>query len=129
MHHCRAHTPPPDSWIVVMIGLLFIEMTVGSNRRTHRRAARRWPPMNASARCLLQAGQLLEQLPPWTLSRHKPLHALAGEDLTRVDVALRIDGDHVKPEKLAAGFAHAAQLADDLAVLAVQEPDVIVREI
>ena len=37
---------------------------------------------------LLQAGQLLEQLSPWTVGRHEPLHALAGEDLTRVDVAL-----------------------------------------
>ena len=72
---------------------------------------------------------MLEQLPPRTVGRHEPLHALAGEDLTRVDGALRIDGDHVKPVKLAAAITHAAHLTDDLAVLAVQEPDVIVREI
>src|SRR5439155_498344 len=77
----------------------------------------------------LQGGQLLEQLPLRTLGGHKPLDALAGEDLTGVDVALRIDGDHVKPEPLAAVFAHAAHLSDDPAVLPIQKPEVIVREI
>jgi len=42
---------------------------------------------------------------------------------------LEINGDHMKPEELSAVLAHAAQRAHDFAVLAVQEPDVVVRQI
>src|SRR5687767_3721983 len=79
-------------------------------------------------RGLLQARQLIEQLTPRTLGGHEPLHPLAGEDFTCVNVAPRIGGDHVQSEELAAGLAHAAESADDLAVLAVQEPDRVVLD-
>src|SRR5439155_3368722 len=35
-------------------------------------------------------------IPVPLLERDEPLHALAGEHLTRVDVALRVDGNHVQ---------------------------------
>ena len=44
-------------------------------------------------------------------------------------IAFRIDGDHVQTEELAAVFAHAAHLADDFAVFAVKEPDVVIGQI
>src|SRR5882762_1218030 len=40
-----------------------------------------------------------------------------------------VDGDHVQAEPLSSVFAHAAHLAHDLAILAIQEPDVVVREV
>jgi hypothetical protein len=58
---------------------------------------------------------------------HEPLHALAAEDFPRVDVALGVDRNHMQPVELACIFAHAAQLAHDLAIFAIQEPDVVVR--
>src|SRR5690242_7282008 len=64
-----------------------------------------------------------------SLNRHEPLHPLAGEDLTSIAIALRIHGDHVQPEDLAPVFAQASHLAHDFAILAVEEPDVIIREI
>ena len=54
---------------------------------------------------------------------------LAGEHLTRIDGALRIDRDHMQPVELAAAIAHAPHLTHDLAILAIEEPDVIVRQI
>src|SRR5260370_30245288 len=60
---------------------------------------------------------------------HEPLYPLAGKPLTRVDVAFRVDSDHVQPKKLAPVFTHASHLAHHLAVLAVEEPDVVIREI
>ena len=35
----------------------------------------------------------------------------------------------MEPEELSAGFTHASQRADHLAVLAVEEPDMVVREV
>src|SRR5207244_2399361 len=78
---------------------------------------------------LLQVGQLLEQLPPRTVGGHEPLHALACEDLTCVDVAPRVDRDHVHPVELTAVVTHAAHLAHELAVFAVEEINVVVRQI
>src|SRR6185295_6135102 len=61
--------------------------------------------------------------------RHEPLHAFAGEHFASVDVAFRVKSDHVQAEPLSAVFAHAAHLADDLAVISIEEPDVVVREV
>src|SRR6266540_7347212 len=61
--------------------------------------------------------------------RHEPLHSLAVEHLARIDASLRVDGDHVQPKELPAVFAHAAHLTQDLALVPVQEPDVVVGEI
>src|SRR5579872_5435626 len=60
------------------------------------------------------------------LFRDEPLHPLASEHLTRVDIALGVHFDHVQSEELAGVLPHAAQLAHHLAILAVEEPDVIV---
>ncbi len=66
----------------------------------------------------------------WDLpGRVKSLNALTGEYLARVDSAFRIHGDHVQAEELAPVFAHASQLTDDLAILAVEKPDVVVGEV
>ena len=60
------------------------------------------------------------------LNRHEPLHPLPVENLAGIDVAFRIDGDHVQPEELAAVLAHATERAHDLAILAIEEPYVVV---
>src|SRR5216684_3527949 len=62
-------------------------------------------------------------------SRDEPLHPLAVRNFSGIDVALRVDGDHVKSHKLAAVLAHGAHLAHDCAFVAIKEPNVIVREI
>ena len=46
----------------------------------------------------------------------KPLYPLAVKNFAGIEIAFGIGGDHVKSEKLAAILAHAAQLADHLAV-------------
>src|SRR5260370_33022951 len=66
-------------------------------------------------------GGVVSSSPNWD----KPLYPLAREHLACVDVAFGVHGDHVQPEKLAPVFAHAAHLAHHLAVLAVEEPDVV----
>jgi hypothetical protein len=64
-------------------------------------------------------------------SRHgnESLDAFALENLAGVDDSFGVHGNHVEPEELAAVLAHAAHLTDDFAVVAVQEPDVVVGEI
>ena len=57
------------------------------------------------------------------------LHPLAAEHFSRVNHAFGVHGDHVQPVELACVLAHAADLAHDLAILAIQEPDVVVGEI
>src|SRR6185436_13446752 len=73
--------------------------------------------------------QLRDQLASRAVSRHESLDALSRENLTGVDVAFRIGGDHVQAEKLAATFAHAAQPAGDLAVVTIEEPDRVVLDV
>src|SRR5438445_10155785 len=63
------------------------------------------------------------------LDGEKPLHSLAGKHFASVDDALRVHRFHMEPEELAAVFAHLAHLSQDLAVLAIEEPDVVVGEI
>src|SRR5258705_11032866 len=63
------------------------------------------------------------------LNGEEPLHSLAGEYFTCIDIAFRVHADHVQPEELASVFAHAAHLAHNLAIFAVEEPDVVIREI
>src|SRR6266850_8205010 len=75
------------------------------------------------------ARELIEMLAPRAVGRHEPLHALAGEHLARVDVPPGVGGDHVQAEELPAGLAHASELAHHLAVLAIEEPDVVVRQV
>src|ERR1700674_2165560 len=60
-----------------------------------------------------------------SLHRDEPLYPLAGEHLTRVDVAFGVHGDHVQAEELAAVFAHLTHLAQDLAIQPVEEPVVV----
>src|SRR5579864_6363570 len=64
-----------------------------------------------------------------SLDGDEPLYPLACEHFTGVDIAFGVGGDHVEPEELASVFAHASHLADDLAVLAVEEPDVVIGEV
>ena len=65
----------------------------------------------------------------FSLNRDEPLYPLAGEYFACIDVAFGIHGDHVQAEELAAVFAHASHPAHHLAVLAVEEPDMVIREI
>ena len=62
-------------------------------------------------------------------ARQEPLHPLTGENLARVDNAFGVNRNHMQPEELAAVFAHASHPAHYLAVLAVEEPDVVIRQI
>src|SRR4029077_17472184 len=55
------------------------------------------------------------------LHREEPLHPLTVLNLAGVDIAFRIDSNHVQPEKLASVLARADHLADHPAVLAVDE--------
>src|SRR6266550_4007262 len=75
------------------------------------------------------AQQLFHQLAARAVGRHEPLHALAREHLARVDVPLRVGRYHVEAEELAATLTHASELTDDLAGLALDEPDVVVRQV
>src|SRR5262245_24719902 len=78
---------------------------------------------------VLQSRQLRDQLASRAVSGDESLDALSGEDLAGIDVALRIGGDHVQAEKLAAAFAHAAQSSRDLAVVTIEEPDRVVLDV
>jgi len=60
---------------------------------------------------------------------NKSLHALAVPNLTWVDVALRIDGDHVQTHELTAVLAHHAHITQYLAVPSIEEPDVVIRDV
>src|SRR5262245_41423187 len=62
-------------------------------------------------------------------NRNETLHALSAEYLTGIDVAARIHCDHVESEELAAVVTHATQRADNLAVIAVEKPNMVVRQI
>ena len=63
------------------------------------------------------------------LSGDEPLHPLAVRNFSCVDVAFRIDSDHVQAHELAAVLARSAHLGQDFAVVTVEEPDVAVGEI
>ena len=60
---------------------------------------------------------------------NKPLHALALKDFASINVAFGIHSDHVKTKKLAAVFTHSAYLSHDCAVLPIQKPDMVVRQV
>src|SRR5690242_16107610 len=66
--------------------------------------------------------KLIEDLAARAVGRDEALHALAGEDLARVDGALRVGRDHVEAEELAARLAHAPERTHHLPRLAVEEP-------
>src|SRR5205085_10277510 len=70
----------------------------------------------------------LRMIPPLS-DRNEALHSFARKNFARIDDALRIHADHVEPKELAAVLAHAAKRAENLAVIAIQKPDVIVRQI
>src|SRR6188474_353530 len=82
-------------------------------------------------KALVQIGsrQLVEHSTARAVGRYEALDALAGEHLARIDVAARVGGDHVQAEELAAALTHAPERANHLAVRAVQEPDVVVRQV
>jgi hypothetical protein len=63
------------------------------------------------------------------LDREEPLHSLAVEDLTGIQGALRVHGFHMHAEELASFLTHAANLAYDLPVQAIQKPDLVIGEI
>src|ERR1700722_1072927 len=67
--------------------------------------------------------------PSLSLGRCKLLHTLAREDLPCVDDAFRIYRDHVQPKELARILAHTAHLAHDFAIHAIEEPNVVIRQI
>src|SRR6267378_2768481 len=100
--------------------------SVSATRTTARQAT---APRRIVVRRDIAPDSMLAESEKCLPDRDESLYALAGEHLTRVDVALRVDGDHVQAEPLSSVFAHAAHLAHDLAILAIQEPDVVVREV
>ena len=59
----------------------------------------------------------------------EPLDPLAVLNLAGIDVAFRVDGNHMQPEELPAILARAAHLAYHLAVFSIEEPDAVVGEI
>src|SRR5579863_4855078 len=63
------------------------------------------------------------------LDRKEPLYSLAVEDLTSIQGALRVHGFHMHAEELAGILTHAAHLAYDLPIQAIQKPDVVISEI
>src|SRR3990167_8755630 len=66
---------------------------------------------------------------PATGYEHELLHTLAGLHFTRVDVPLRVGGNHVEPVELAGPVAGAPDAAEDLPVLPVQDPDRVVLDV
>src|ERR1043166_9498471 len=60
---------------------------------------------------------------------NEPLPSLSLKDLAGIDVPLGVYCDHVQPEELAAVLTHASHLAQDLTVIAIQEPDMVVRKV
>jgi len=63
------------------------------------------------------------------LDRKEPLHSLTVEDLTGIQGTLRVHGFHMYAEELASILTHAAHLAYDLPVLAIQKPDMVISEV
>src|SRR5262249_41769487 len=63
------------------------------------------------------------------LDRKESLHAFAGEHLAGVNNALGVDGNHVQAVPLTCVLAHAAHLPQYLSVFAVEEVDMVVRQI
>ena len=72
---------------------------------------------------------MLEQLSPGTVGGHEPLHALAGEHFARIEIALGVGGFHMKAEEASTVLTLLAQRAHDFARLAIEEPDVVVRQV
>ena len=97
--------------------------------------ARLWTYLSVTARTSFRYGVPRGAQEPVSASHgassrgHETLHPLAVEHLARIDVPRRVHCNHVKTEPLAAVLAHAAHLADDFAILAIQKPDVVVRQI
>ena len=75
-------------------GMLLSPQIVNSNYATITSGSRR-RPLSVATRQLAQIGELLQQPAPRAIRGHETLHALAILNLTRVDIALGIDRDHM----------------------------------